>query len=267
MQSKVDKTGVCALCQQTRLLCESHIIPRFVEKRQKWTSKTGRLTRIGDDGVRHVQSAFREPLLCRQCEDILQDGERQFCDAVYDPYSDGRSVFTVGPWLLQFVVGIAFRGGMYAIRRDRDLLEQNVIAAQSALERWRRWLLGDSKSLTSGHYLWIYPLPGDERDDANATIQDLPFFSAHPNILAKGPFVVIAVFLPGFLVLGGVQPPRPILWRPIRIRESTTVVMARACPDPLLVEMMGERGRQIERQVHDSGEKVQGSLSRHEPPA
>ena len=74
----------CALCQQEKALCDSHIYPKFTYKRMK--EEEGRFlafstSRPNVDG-RPMQDGFKEKLLCRDCEAVLQKWEDYFARTV-----------------------------------------------------------------------------------------------------------------------------------------------------------------------------------------
>lgn len=74
----------CALCRLEKVLCDSHIYPKFTYKRMKedegrfWSFST---SRQGHDG-QHVQDGFKEKLLCKDCEAIFQKSEDYFARVV-----------------------------------------------------------------------------------------------------------------------------------------------------------------------------------------
>lgn len=67
--------GRCKLCGENRELCNSHIIPEFCYK--PLYDEKHRVTRVNLPEERHlfssIQKGFREYLLCRDCEGLLND--------------------------------------------------------------------------------------------------------------------------------------------------------------------------------------------------
>ena len=66
---------LCKLCQHSRDLCRSHIIPEFLFKPLYSDKKHQFIQMSGSSNVRKVQKGFKEKLLCRECEDRLNKWE------------------------------------------------------------------------------------------------------------------------------------------------------------------------------------------------
>jgi hypothetical protein len=65
------ESGICKLCQKTAELQGSHIIPEFCYK-PTYDAIHRAVELTGDpDHKRFVQKGFREPLLCKACEQLL----------------------------------------------------------------------------------------------------------------------------------------------------------------------------------------------------
>lgn len=80
-----DRVGICKLCQETRKLCRSHIVPEFLykpgydEKHRTYELQLGPAKRL------YRQKGYRERLLCEPCEQFLNDEyEKPFKEAWYD---------------------------------------------------------------------------------------------------------------------------------------------------------------------------------------
>lgn len=76
------ETGKCALCLADGELCQSHIIPEFNYK-ELYDDKH-RFIRLSASGPKHKrfdQKGYREPLLCRSCENHFSKWERYARDA------------------------------------------------------------------------------------------------------------------------------------------------------------------------------------------
>jgi hypothetical protein len=65
----------CGLCQQSRELCESHIVPELLYKTLYNKQKHQFVQLSGPPKVRKWQKGFKEKLLCRICEDKLNKWE------------------------------------------------------------------------------------------------------------------------------------------------------------------------------------------------
>jgi hypothetical protein len=59
----------CALCQQNKQLCDSHIVPEFMYQHMYDANHRFRvLSRNEVDATRFLRKGLREELLCRDCE-------------------------------------------------------------------------------------------------------------------------------------------------------------------------------------------------------
>jgi hypothetical protein len=67
--------GLCRLCNQTRPLCRSHIVPEVLHKPIK--NDKGQMYSIGRD-VTLVQKGYTQRLLCLDCETLLSRYENEF---------------------------------------------------------------------------------------------------------------------------------------------------------------------------------------------
>lgn len=71
MTEKRGVAGKCKLCQNTHLLRRSHIIPEFCYVEH---DTRHRLVELHREGCRrYIQKGFRGPLLCHDCEQLLND--------------------------------------------------------------------------------------------------------------------------------------------------------------------------------------------------
>ncbi len=64
--------NTCKLCQKTRQLCQSHIIPEFLYKPlYNQNRKIMGITGTGHKGWKNLQKGVRERLLCQDCEALI----------------------------------------------------------------------------------------------------------------------------------------------------------------------------------------------------
>src|SRR6266851_967267 len=100
--------GTCKLCGQQKELQYSHIVPAFAVRWLKATSLTGYL-KTPKSKV-HQQETKRIYLLCSDCEQLLGKDEKTFCEKIFIPYHEQKqSVFTYGPWLKRFIIGLHWK--------------------------------------------------------------------------------------------------------------------------------------------------------------
>jgi hypothetical protein len=142
--------GRCALCKEAALLQDSHIIPKFVVRWLRQDSP-GYL-RSGTKPNRRIQDFHKLPLLCEPCEQKFSQWEKRFAESVFVPVHQNalaRTALSLGPWGIRFLVSVSWRVGIF-FKRETKLDHCNEAQRSEfnrALERWRLFLLGKTKSV------------------------------------------------------------------------------------------------------------------------
>lgn len=144
----------CELHNETAILCESHIIPKFV---YKWMKKTGsgRL-RQGYRINTPLQDGIKKHMLCKDCELKFSKYEKWFNENVFLPYLKDNTIKISNPFELKyFVVSVLWRvlklfkddGNQYRFKKELDKTESE----------WRQFLLGDTplKNFQNQHFILI----------------------------------------------------------------------------------------------------------------
>ena len=166
----------CQLCQEDKLLCDSHIIPAFVYRWIKETSATGFLRSFENINLR-VQDGKKQKLLCKECEGILNTYETQFSKEIFYPYVNKEldqygiakgniKSFKYKEWLLKFIISIHWRVSIIDSTDDEIYVKNHKNDIKSYLEKWRLFLLGSGKStgLSETHLIFLQNLAAaDER--------------------------------------------------------------------------------------------------------
>ncbi len=147
--------SICALCQADKRLATSHVIPSFVFKWLKETSATGFIRDVRH-GNRRAQDGFKTPLLCHSCGGILSRIENSFKVGIFQEFTErhidlsGRIVeggsLPYEEWLNQFIISVVWRSfKSHFFRGYRGDIPKELLDKISALlEKWRRYLLGES---------------------------------------------------------------------------------------------------------------------------
>ena len=98
----------CRLCEDTRELQNSHIIPRFVIRWMKKTGPTPFLRKVVDPDTR-IQDHHEKPL-CKDCEQTLSNWEGKFAAQVFYPHvREEKKEFEYDEWLYKFVLSVSWR--------------------------------------------------------------------------------------------------------------------------------------------------------------
>jgi hypothetical protein len=159
--------GRCRLCNQERELQESHIIPSFAYRWLKETSVTGHI-RYGESVNKRVQDGFKNPLLCRECEQRFSEWENIFAREVFIPIHTDSPTDPYGKWLIKFAASVCWRVLTYFKEcRDLDHFPENLLrSVENALTVWQEFLL-DKRSHPVTFEIHIFPLRGyiTERTD------------------------------------------------------------------------------------------------------
>lgn len=132
----------CRLCGSPAELQESHIIPAFVFRWRKDTSPTP-FMRSSAEPQRRVQDGIKQHWLCRNCEQMLGDWERQFAGSIFHPVTkNGSHRIAYSGWLLKFCVSISWRALLLAKEKTSlsDLTDTEQLAAEEALRVWREFM-------------------------------------------------------------------------------------------------------------------------------
>jgi len=201
---------ICKLCHKKSKLEQSHIIPKFVYKWLKETSATGYL-RFGQNLNKRVQDGFKENLLCRNCEDLLNNWETDFANKLFYPLvNKEKGSFEYGSWFLNFVVSLSWRVLIYCKRIGLSHSHFTDIQKQEsdlALEVWRKFLLGEIKHL--GKYQQ-HVIPIDIV--SNSFMPNLPtninrYFLRIIDIdpIANEYQALVYIKIPYFIFIGGIQ--------------------------------------------------------------
>src|ERR1039458_2524178 len=143
----------CALCQQERDLCDSHIIPSFVFAWFKESSATGYM-RLGREINRRVQDGLKPKLLCEECEKRFNQFETPFAANLFYPLHKDESLrLRPGPWFhyelwcMKFAASVSWRILTYFSQLGlKHFTEEQQQAARAALSTWRSFLLGESEN-------------------------------------------------------------------------------------------------------------------------
>jgi hypothetical protein len=163
--------GTCKLCNETRDLHQSHVLPSFAFK---WMKQAGHIRKSGSPNRRSQDGEKRE-WLCWDCEQLFNSFETPFATKIFHPYDVNRSIkVRHGKWMAKFCAPVAWRS--LSVLRERGkfqhLSERQAILADSALETWARFFLGSYKHTGSFE---LHVVTFDEIQDSTGPI-------AAPNI-------------------------------------------------------------------------------------
>jgi hypothetical protein len=140
-----DNFGICALCEASAELRQSHIIPAFAFRWLKSRSVTKFLRSAKNPNVR-VQDGDKVRLLCGNCELLFSGYESRFNADILKKIASSQNVIVYGDWLLKFCVSLSWRVLMHCKGRNPNAFytdEQQRLCVEAAV-RWKAFLLGQA---------------------------------------------------------------------------------------------------------------------------
>lgn len=102
------------------------------------------LLRSSETIDRRAQDGLKHYLLCKPCEEMLNEWETRFASEVYHPWCNREAVtIPYGPWMLKFAVSVSWRTLTCYMDYSKGKVThtddaRNLIA--DALQTWRRFL-------------------------------------------------------------------------------------------------------------------------------
>lgn len=141
----------CALCQESKELKISHIIPKFIAKWIKMTSDTGKFR---DLDYKRIQDSTKLYFLCEDCENTLSVYEKYFAEKIFHPTVNSTSTdVSYDIRLLKFIVSISWRV-LKVVLNNREKNAEEINEDLINVEKnWRDFLEGRSSNTSTSHYL------------------------------------------------------------------------------------------------------------------
>lgn len=211
----------CVLCQASRELQVSHIIPRFVSNWLKESSASGFFRGAKNPNLR-LQDTMKMPLLCSDCENRFSKFEKYFAEQIFSPYQNRETQeFSYDESLLKFIVSISWR----VLYTEQQVLGDNapnlVPYAKRALKTWKDYLLKLRKD--EGNYEHhMFFLDFVERSTAEIPNNfDWYTLRAIDGCLALGEEIIFAYTkFPGIILVSAIHPPKLEGWVGTRIKRG-----------------------------------------------
>lgn len=206
----------CALCGADGGIRESHIIPAFVWRWMRETSATGHF-RLGESPNLRAQDGFTTPLLCEDCEKRFSVWEKAFSEQVFVPVQQGSNEeIPYDRWLLLFAVSVSWRVAVYLYRLEgfSDFPDEELAYAKKALDRWAKFLLGQSE--TPGefeqHLIVLDAIDRSTTPDLPANISRYLRRAIEIDVAHAVTQSIVYTKMMRLLVVGFIHMPRPRRW-------------------------------------------------------
>lgn len=201
--------GTCALCGSVGKIEISHLLPRFIAKRQKADSPNPFL-RDGRDWNRRVQDSPKEPLLCGKCEDLFCDFETAFSRDIFSPTMDGKLLedLVITREHHKFCASVAWRQLISTLRRRHaakppidDLTAEDWAAIEAGEQALRAFVLGQAPIADIPHHLInVRSTTETEFPGINALVNLTAGFAMRARTDAPGRLYAI-IFMNGLLMI------------------------------------------------------------------
>jgi hypothetical protein len=155
-----ETAGSCRLCNEEKVLRQSHVVPKFVFRWLK-NSSPGHLRTV-ETPNRRSQDGPTRAWLCDACEQRLSKWENEFSSKAFEPLHRDP-VRKIGLpyelWALKFAVSISWRTLLFYSGHSMDHLSGADLRAIEIAQRvWRRFLLGEIGNIGefTQHILVVY---------------------------------------------------------------------------------------------------------------
>jgi len=268
--------GQCALCQKTKELKESHVIPRFIGKWLKDTSATGYMRQALNPNLR-AQDFPKSYFLCGDCEQIFGKEEKTFAEKIFIPFQEGKKLFAYDKWLIRFIISLNWRLATKELDEPSKCKLSDSLKSelQKALEIWRGFLHEDKSDYGSyKHHIFFFDTikSASERIDVPEKPNWYLLRSVDATIVRNSKSVFVYSKLPGIMIVSHVYPTNMIGWRSTRVFKRGTIKIPQACEVPGIgdflfsrMSMMNQLSSQItEVQQQKIGETLKKNPERME---
>ncbi len=217
----------CALCEQPKTLCMSHIVPSFVFRWLKETSATGYLRCLQKPNAR-TQDGLKVEMLCKECEGRFNEWETPFASKLFYPYhARAAQRFEYDKWMARCLASVCWRALLYLrwAGHLRDLPGQFDADVEAALSTWRAYLRDEREDVGSFE-LHVLPL-----DEIVGTTDGIP--QRVHRYLLRGVQIdrvwtqqsaIVVVKLARLMVVGCIREPDCAQWEGTRISLESGVL-------------------------------------------
>ena len=247
----------CALCQEERDLCKSHIIPHFVFDWLKESSATGHL-RFGPNMNLRVQDGLKPKLLCKECEARFSASENLFAANIFHPLHREESIrLSPGPWFrydswcMKFAASVSWRVLTYFSQLGlKRFTTEQVHAVTQALAGWRRFLLDTSENPGPNelHMILLDRLADHTCGDLPKNFNRYLVRSVEPDVVRGVESIFVYVKMCRVLIIGFVRrnPKERWIGTKLRVRKGEIGGKNYVLPSQLLKYICGRARRLAE---------------------
>ena len=247
MYLKDAKPETCALCLETKIICQSHIVSKFFGKWLKSTSATGYFV-SATNAIKREQDIVKVPLLCGCCEERFSKYEGWFSCKMFEPFSKQQSFnepqsFEYDGNLELFVTSLSWRALKFSydeIKSDRPDLVPLIDEAEYC---WREFLLGKRQTNPyESHLLFV----DDKEHDVNS-LGGSDWYrlrSVDATLCTSANRVFSYAKLPRMLTVTAIYPSALAGWGGTLVRTSGKITTSQSIDDDRFKGFFSNRAQQ-----------------------
>ena len=170
----------CRLCQTSKQLRRSHIVPKTFFDFIKKNSPSGGLRRADTPNKRR-EDGLVLPFLCNSCEELFSKYEKYFIDNIFSLICTSVDNFRIDTRLdddlRYFILSVAWRTLQYNVETDYEMLDKFTQLEKNklfeTLETWRTILISEDKKVLRDIQMHLIPT------DKLSVSQEVPQFSVN----------------------------------------------------------------------------------------
>lgn len=219
----IEATDVCPLCSEPALVCQSHVIPKFVFD---WLKTRGRSIRSFGQPNIPLQDGPKRRMLCQGCETRLSTWERPVASQIFYPLHRGSaSSFQYGQWFLKFAVSLSFRVLEYFqgwVRAPESEATRIASCVRDAQASWAAFLTRDGTLLGPYEHHCVV-LPSQFPDSPEGRMLRHFFVGTvdfQPATATPDSSIVVVTKMGRLCIIGTIVRPRKQLWENTRIAAN-----------------------------------------------
>ena len=241
------KLGTCALCLETKIIRQSHIVPKFFGNWLRSTSATGYFV-SATNASKRKQDIVKVPLLCDCCEERFSKYEGWFSRKIFEPFAKPQSFnepqsFEYDGNFELFATSLSWRALKFIydeVKSDRPDLVTLIDKAEYC---WREFLLGKRQTNPyESHLLFV----DDKEHDVNS-LGGSDWYrlrSVDVTLCTSANRVLSYVKLPRMLTVTAIYPSALEGWSGTLVRTSGKITTSQSIDDEGFKEFFANRAQQ-----------------------
>ena len=256
---------ICQLCENSKEIVESHIIPKFVFSWLKDTSP-GQIREYKTPNLR-VQDGLKLPMLCKDCELLFSGWENAFSREVFLPIHETQSSepqYPYGDWALKFAVSVSWRVLKYGtLEGISHFSEEQLNFVEEALSTWKDYLFGvlPHPGRFEHHVLPLDRIASHSIPGISGFMNRYLLRSVDMDIIATESRAYVYAKMGRVMLLGTIQEPRPRQWKGTKLHVRKGVIGSKRIVTPFnLSEYLNYRANKAGAALYAISEKQENKI-------